>query len=95
MRSSGPRRLGQALSGYVPTRSLPRILLGDALSQTGLVILTTPHLSLEEARTSFQPFAEFAASVNGTVIFDDTPSWLTFFNKYITGNVRRTALFGT
>lgn len=53
---------------------------------TGLVVFTNPRISLDEARTSFQPFADFAASVNGTLVVDDAPSWLTFFDKYIAGN---------
>lgn len=53
---------------------------------SGMVLFTNPNLSLDEASASFQPFADFASSVNGTLVIEDSPTWLTFFNKYITGN---------
>jgi hypothetical protein len=60
----------------------------DVTLQTGLVVLTNTQLSLEDARTSFQPYADFSASVNGTLAIEDSPTWLQFFDKFIGGNVR-------
>jgi hypothetical protein len=52
------------------------------------VVFTNPRLSLDEAKASFQPYADFAQSVNGTLVIEDAPTWLQFFDKFIGGNVR-------
>ncbi|PVF98323.1 FAD-binding domain-containing protein [Serendipita vermifera] len=53
---------------------------------TSLVVFTNPRLSLDEAKASFQPYADFAQSVNGTLVIEDAPTWLQFFDKFIGGN---------
>ncbi|KAG8839697.1 hypothetical protein FRC18_008417 [Serendipita sp. 400] len=52
----------------------------------GLVTFVNPRLSLDEATESFKPYADFAASVNGTYATEDSPSWLSFYDKFLGTN---------
>jgi hypothetical protein len=55
--------------------------------QSNAALFINPELSLADATESFRPYSELAGPMNGTVTIEELPSWLTFFNKYITGNV--------
>ncbi|KAG8796923.1 hypothetical protein FRC17_007910, partial [Serendipita sp. 399] len=52
----------------------------------GLVTFVNTRLSLDEAAQSFKPYADFAASVNGTYVIEDSPSWLSFYDKLVGTN---------
>ena len=47
------------------------------------LIHVTPLLSTEEAVKSMQPAIDFVNARNGSVVIEELPSWLAFFNKYV------------
>jgi hypothetical protein len=49
-------------------------------------------LNTDSGKASLKPIADWALSVNGSYTFNTAPSWLTFFNAEITGNVRLRSL---
>ncbi len=60
--------------------------------QPDFLLLINPELDATRAEASFKPLADWALSVNGSYTFNTAPSWLTFFNAEITGNVRLRSL---
>ncbi|EPT05701.1 hypothetical protein FOMPIDRAFT_1045016 [Fomitopsis schrenkii] len=47
------------------------------------LIYVTPLLSNAEAQASMQAAADFAVAQGGTVVIEEVPSYLAFFNKYV------------
>ncbi|KAF9013840.1 FAD-binding domain-containing protein [Hymenopellis radicata] len=47
------------------------------------LVSVTPLLSLDEAKTSMQDAVDYTLAQNGTAIIEEVPSWLTFFEKYV------------
>ncbi|CCM05083.1 uncharacterized protein FIBRA_07290 [Fibroporia radiculosa] len=50
----------------------------------GTIIYVNPLMNNSAANASMQAAAEFAISQGGTAIVEELPSYLTFFNKYVT-----------
>ncbi|KAI0707570.1 FAD-binding domain-containing protein [Cerioporus squamosus] len=48
------------------------------------LIHVTPLLSTEEAQASMLPAVDFVTARGGSVTIEEHPSWLSFFNKYVT-----------
>ena len=48
------------------------------------LIHITPLLSTDEARTSMQPAIDFVTAHGGSVTIQEFPSYLAFFNQYVT-----------
>ncbi|KAM5541134.1 hypothetical protein V8D89_005063 [Ganoderma adspersum] len=54
---------------------------GHVLGST--LIYVTPLLNTTTARRSMQPAIDFVTARNGTVVVEEFPSWLPFFQKYV------------
>ena len=61
-------------------------------SQPDNLLLINTELDATCAESSFKPLADWALSVNGSYTFNTAPSWLTFFDAQIKGNVRLRSL---
>ena len=55
----------------------------DTLQGPSLIHIT-PLLSTDEARTSMQPAIDFVTAHGGSVTIQEFPSYLAFFNQYVT-----------
>jgi hypothetical protein len=49
----------------------------------GAFIYVNPLLSLKDATTSMQPLIDYVQSLNGSAIVETSPTWLSFFTKYV------------
>jgi hypothetical protein len=49
----------------------------------GAFIYVNPLLSLKDATTSLQPLINYVQSLNGSVVVETSPTWLSFFTKYV------------
>ncbi|KAI0765219.1 FAD-binding domain-containing protein [Fomes fomentarius] len=47
------------------------------------LIHVTPLLNTSQAEASMKPAADFVLVRNGSVVIEEHPSWLSFFNKYV------------
>ncbi|KAA1467757.1 FAD-binding domain-containing protein [Dentipellis sp. KUC8613] len=49
-----------------------------------MLINVNPLITLENAKASLADVANYTLSQNGTVVIEELPSWLAFFQKYVT-----------
>jgi hypothetical protein len=52
------------------------------------MLLINPEIDADGALASLKPLADWAVSVGGLYVFQTRPSWLTFFDTDIDGDVR-------